>query len=109
VIFCLTWGVMQPREPHLSIDYGIAWTQAVLVWPVRRVGDAIDGKTLRGSRTPDTAADHVMAGFSEGKAADSAGDQGCEVHSLPPRVRRRRSRGRGPLRGGQSGMTMPGV
>jgi hypothetical protein len=24
---------MQPGEPHLSIDYGTAWTQVVLVWP----------------------------------------------------------------------------
>src|SRR3954454_23622377 len=54
--------LLQGLDPDLLTTAVATWlTSRVTAAPVSRRAIALDGKALRGSRTPDTAAEHTMA------------------------------------------------
>jgi predicted transposase YbfD/YdcC len=54
--------LLQVLDPDLLTTAVATWlTSRVTAVPVSRRAIAVDGKALRGSRTPDTAAEHTMA------------------------------------------------
>jgi hypothetical protein len=60
--------LLQALDPDLLTTVISVWlaSRPAVDTPARRRAIAVDGKTLRGSRTADTAADHVMAACDQG-------------------------------------------